>query len=250
MTITPTPVPAPLLAVIRNLARTHREHEKYYGRAPLRSAADVQEMSVALKALADRWRSVAPAESPVHAPFAGADDLNAPGLVAATGILFMESEGKPAEICRLERDLASIASDNEQTGSWLSTAMENSWQAASALAAFPELADVLGERHRIVANDWQSAYLLQLVARLLRRALDVLARVDFTPATLRADLSGERYSAQYLYSAAELLDRAADLIAESAMLVHDNERRWRMFLNRVDALALPIAADDVPRPSI
>ena len=37
----------------------------------------------------------------------------------------------------------------------------------------------------------------------------------------------------YLYSASELLDRAADLAAESAALVHDNERRWRVFRERV-----------------
>ena len=155
----------------------------------------------------------------------------------------MESEGKPAERRRLERDIEAIASGNEQTGAWLSAAMEQSWQSVGALASFPELADLLGERHRTVANDWQSAYLLLLVARLLRRALDVLGRVDFTPEALRADLDGERYSARYLYSAAELLDRAADLIAESAVLVHDNERRWRVFLNRVDALAQSLPSD-------
>lgn len=34
----------------------------------------------------------------------------------------------------------------------------------------------------------------------------------------------------------ELVDRAADLIAESAGLVHENERRWRIFGERVNAL--------------
>ena len=53
--------------------------------------------------------------------------------------------------------------------------------------------------------------------------------VDFTPEALRADLSAERRSAAYLFSASELIDRAADLLAESAMLVHENERRWRVF---------------------
>jgi hypothetical protein len=107
---------------------------------------------------------------------------------------------------------------------------------AGALASYPALADVLGERHRIIANDWQSAGILALVARLLRRALDLLDSVDFSPAALRADLEGERESASYLYSASELLDRAADLLAESATLVHDNERRWRIFSQRVGAL--------------
>ncbi len=36
--------------------------------------------------------------------------------------------------------------------------------------------------------------------------------------------------------ASELLDRASDLLAESATLVHDNERRWRVFGERVTHL--------------
>jgi hypothetical protein len=75
-----------------------------------------------------------------------------------------------------------------------------------------------------------------LIARLLRRALDIIGRVDFSPAALRADLAGERTSAAYLYSASELLDRVADLAVQSASLVHDNERRWRIFRERVAEL--------------
>ncbi|MCF4136286.1 hypothetical protein L1856_04420 [Streptomyces sp. Tue 6430] len=114
--------------------------------------------------------------------------------------------------------------------------MEEAWEIAGSLAAHPALADLLGERHRIIADDWQSAGLQTLVARLLRRALDLLARVDFAPAALRADLVGERDAPRYLYAASELLDRAADLMAESAMLVHGNERRWRVFRARVREL--------------
>jgi hypothetical protein len=57
-----------------------------------------------------------------------------------------------------------------------------------------------------------------------------------TPQALRADLAGARRSPAYLYSASELIDRAADLIVESATLVHENERRWRVFGERVAAL--------------
>ncbi|MEU0398035.1 hypothetical protein ABZ208_35845 [Streptomyces sp. NPDC006208] len=105
-----------------------------------------------------------------------------------------------------------------------------------SLAEWPALADLLGERHRIIADDWQSAGLQALIARLLHRALDLLARVDFSPAALRADLGGERKAPAYLYSASELLDRAADLLAQSAMLVHENERRWRVFRARIVTL--------------
>ncbi|MFE9773443.1 hypothetical protein ACFYOV_17515 [Streptomyces sp. NPDC005931] len=229
--------PASLLQVIDNLSRFHREHEEYYAQAPLRQAGEVQARSRVLKALADRWSEVAVGQQPsAAAGFAGTEDLNAPGLVAESGVLFMEGEGEPAELQRLRREVRQVADDGEQTAAWLAGAMEQAWETAGSLAAYPVLADLLGERHRIIANDWQSAALQSLIARLLRRALDLLAQVDFAPAALRADLAGERKAPAYLYAASELLDRAADLMAESAMLVHDNERRWRTFRARVRAL--------------
>jgi hypothetical protein len=54
---------------------------------------------------------------------------------------------------------------------------------------------------------------------------------------VRADLAEARSYPRYLFSASELVDRAADLASESAMLVHDNERRWRVFRERVDGIA-------------
>ncbi|CCK24999.1 hypothetical protein BN159_0620 [Streptomyces davaonensis JCM 4913] len=228
--------PESLLQLIDNLARFHREHEEYYSQAPLRQAGELQARSRALKTLADRWSVVGVGEQTSAAAFAGTEDLNAPGLAAASGILFMEGEGEPVELQRLKREVGLLADDVEQTGAWLAGAMEQAWEIAGGLAAYPALVDLLGERHRIIANDWQSAGLQALVARLLRRALDLLACIDFAPAALRVDLGGERTAPAYLYSASELLDRAADLMTESATLVHDNERRWRIFRARVREL--------------
>jgi hypothetical protein len=47
----------------------------------------------------------------------------------------------------------------------------------------------------------------------------------------------KRLAPQYLYSADELVDRAADILAEDAVLVHDSERRGRVFSSRVQALS-------------
>lgn len=68
--------------------------------------------------------------------------------------------------------------------------------------------------------------------RLLIRATEILERVDFSPTELRADLATSRVAPRRLYSAAELIARAADLLSDSAGLVHDNERRWRTFRSR------------------
>jgi hypothetical protein len=236
------PPPAAQLEAILNLSRFHREHEKFYAQSPLEGAIDLQRASRTLKTLADRWSEVDPAGPTGAARFAGCEDLNEPAANQSDGVLFMEGEGEPAELGRLKRDLATLAGDHESTGAWLAEAMRASWEAAVGLR-HPGLADLLGERHRIIANDWQAAGLSTLIGRLVRRAVDLLAPLDLSPAGVRADLAGPRRLPGYLYSASELLDRAADLAAESAGLVHDNERRWRVFRARVAAI---LAAGEVP----
>ena len=75
-----------------------------------------------------------------------------------------------------------------------------------------------------------------LIARLLDRGADILESIDFNPGALRRDLGGQRVSPGRLYSAAELIGHAADLCSDSAGLVRDNERRWRVFRQRVSAI--------------
>lgn len=228
--------PPQLLEVIENLSKFHREHERFYSQAPLGQAREIQRYSRALKALAAHWSKVQPSDHGVPSPFAGAEDLNPPGLASESGFLFMEGEEEPAEIGQMKRELATRAEDMEAVGGWLANAMEQSWAVAGALARYSQLADLLGERHRIIANDWLSADMQLLVGRLLRRADDMLDQIDFDAEAVRADLAGERRYASLLFSASELLDRASDLMAESAALVHDNDRRWRVFGERLSRL--------------
>ncbi len=227
----------PFLQMAENLARYHREHEKFYARAPLEEAVALNRTSTALRALAERWSIVDPDEPEAASPFSGSEDLNDERAIELAGILFMEGEGEPAEIGRIKRELQSAAQGNAEAGEWLVQAMETSWEVAEGLLRFPELADLLAERHRIISNDWQAASLARLVARNLERAGAVLEHLDFSPAAIREDLEGPRQSPAYLHSACELIDHAADLAALSASLVHDNERRWRLFRERVARLA-------------
>ncbi|MCW2805190.1 MAG: hypothetical protein JWN06_3407 [Propionibacteriaceae bacterium] len=66
------------------------------------------------------------------------------------------------------------------TGQWLANAMEPSWSVAAALIEIDGLADMLGERHRIIANDWQAATMKSVQSHLMDRAADILEHVDFT----------------------------------------------------------------------
>jgi len=78
------------------------------------------------------------------------------------------------------------------------------------------------------ARDWQAASMSILTGRVLDRAAGMLDRLDLEPTAVRADLADGRVLPSRLYAIAELLDHAADLASESAGLVHDNERRWRV----------------------
>jgi len=226
----------PLLRMVLNLAQYHREHEKFYAESPLHDAITLQRDSRALKALAERWTVASPEEHRSPSPFAGAPDLNDDRATETLGILFMEGEGEPAEITRMKSDLSALAEAARSTGEWLAAAMQAAWGVAETLLNYPELADLLAERHRIISNDWQAASMATLAGHNIDRALGVLARIDFTPAALRADLAADRAAPRYLFSACELLDHAADLAALSATLTHENERRWRIFHARVEHL--------------
>ncbi len=234
----------PLLVAIENLSRFHRDHERFYAQAPRDQAVTLQRHARALGALADRWSGVEVAPMDALNPYEGSEDLNADVALALDGILFMEGEGQPGEITRIERDLRTTGDDAVETGAWLSAAMEGTWATASVLVGYPELADLIGDRHRIIANDWQAASMSALAGRILHRAAEILDTIDFTPAGVRADLAGARTAAGYLYSAVELIDHAADLLSDSAGLVHDNERRWRLFHARVAMILDGAPADE------
>ncbi len=229
--------PNQLLDQIENLSRTHREHELYYSQAPLDDAVTLQQISRTLKALAGHWRTATPHQVEGASRYAGCDDLNVQAATEQTGVLFLEGEGEPGEITRIKRELRTQAADHEQTGAWLGEAMQSTWNgAAKALLGIEPLADLLAERHRIITANWQNASLNTIIAALLTRANEILEQVDFTPAALRADLAGRRLGPRYLCSAAELIDHAADLLAQGAILVHESERRWRVFFERVETL--------------
>ena len=225
-----------MLAAARNLSQYHREHEKYYSEAPLTDAVSLQRMGRTLIALAERWTSAEPAAVPGPSPFAGAPDLNDDRAIETSGVLFMEGGGEPAEITRMKSELEAMAAASEQMGSWLASAMDASWTMAEALLSYPQLADLLAERHKIIGNNWQNASTAQLIARYLRRAVSIMERVDFSPARLRADLAGACSAPSYLYSAAELINHAADLSAASSVLIHEDERRWRIFHERIEQI--------------
>jgi hypothetical protein len=227
----------PLVEAILNLSRFHREHEKFYAQFPREQAVELQRHARTFKALADRWSTNVTSGGQTRVPYAGSEDLNASVAIQLDGVLFMEGAGEPAEIARVRGEILAVGRQNIATGEWLVSAMETTWSAATALFEYAPLADLLGERHRIIASDWQAGDMCRLAGRVLVRAVDILDRVDFTPEALRRDLAGPRRVPELVFSATELIDRAADLLSDSAGLVHENERRWRVFRARIETMA-------------
>jgi hypothetical protein len=238
--------PNPLLEAALNLSRFHKEHERFYASAPLETALRLQRHARALLALADRWSTAEPSGSRALSPYAGAEDLNSEAATALDGVLFLEGEGRPAELTAMVAELRADADRFAGGGEWLVNAMQASWNVAAALLEIDGLADVMGERHRIIANDWLAAHMQSLVGTLLARAADMLDRIESTPGALRADLAGARVAPQRLYAAAEVMSRAADLCSESAQLVHDNERRWRVTRARIEQVVQVMPTDAGP----
>jgi len=230
------PAPDALLEIVENLAHYHREHEKFYAQAPLEQAIRLQHVSRGLKALAERWAQAEPATRPLPSPYAGAPDLNDERAIEALGVLFMEGGGEPAELGAVKTELRALAESHRTTGEWLSQAMDTGWAVAEKLLDYPDLADVLAERHRIITTNWQTATLSKVIGHTVDRALDILDRIDFSPAAIRTDLAGGRRDGTLLHAACDLLDHAADLAAISATLTHENDRRWRVFHGRVQRI--------------
>ena len=226
-----------LLEIVENLARYHREHEKFYAEAPLHTAIRLQRVSRALKALAERWSAASPEGRPLAVPFAGAPDLNDDRAIETLGVLFMESGDEPAEVATVKAELRTLAAGHRSTGEWLGQAMDAGWGIALKLLEVPGLADLLAERHRIITTDWQTASLSKIIGQTVDRSVDILDRVDFAAAAVREDLAGERRDSRLLFSACELLDHAAGLSATSATLTQENDRRWRIFHERVCRIA-------------
>ena len=225
-----------LLTAMLNLTASHREHEKFYSVSPREQAVTVQRHSRTLLALADRWVSATAPRGQAFSPYEGAEDLNASAALQLDGVLFMEGEGEPGEIKHLKRDLRTLSEDATAAGEWLETRCSLVGHRSDARRN-DRLADLLGERHRIIANNWQGASMMTLIGRILLRAADLLDRVDFTPPAFVPISPAISVSVGRLYSVAEMLDHAADLLSDYAGLVHDNERRWRVFHERVAQVA-------------
>jgi hypothetical protein len=220
------------IADLLQIARHHREHERYYATEGLEQAAGLRRAAGAVRALADRWLAgVASAAGDARYDdpqlrAAGCEDLNDPAALATAGILFMEGEGEPAEIARLKVALAAQRDRCVSTGRWLDEKMQAAWQREARLLT-AEYADAAYARHMALMRTTLCASKLVVAGRLLGAAHAALAPREHAPAEVRADPQG---AGRLLRTTAWLMDAAAGLIAEQAVGLGASDPAWTRYI--------------------
>jgi len=219
------------------VARWHREHERYHSMNALYDAAQLRRHSNALKLLARRWlegHDGEPAAFPVSDPLfraAGCDDLNDPGSVATTGVLFMEGESEPAELIQMKQALAGMAGGFDDVSTWLGEKMAPAWERESLLLT-STLTSAAQPRFATLARTTRAGDALGLVARLLHAAVGAIAAHPLEPGDVRRDPTG---SAHRLLAASWLLDEASSTLAEMAADLARSDPDWTAYLDALDS---------------
>jgi hypothetical protein len=227
------------LEVLRSVAAYHREHERYYTMNGLEQAAQMSRDANRLKVIADAWLGGATSAPPTSVDYAdprhqaaGCEDLNALPAIAAIGVLFMEGEGEPAEIRTLRTKLRGTSLGFRSAGQWLADKMAAAWERERVLFS-ADLIDAAWPRFQTIVTNWSGARRTAVAGRLLELAEEFLATIEFTPAAVRRHRAA---SGQALRTAGWVLDLAAQLLAETAADLANNDPRWteyRAILDRV-----------------
>jgi len=222
------------LAVLRNIATYHREHERFYTQAITETAVDLYREANKLRILAGVWL-VAPAAEPTsgvdyRAPqyqAAGCVDLNALAAIPAIGVLFMEGEGEPAEIRVMKAKLQGLAGAWLHAGQWLAGKMVAAWGREQALYR-PELIELALPRFNTIATNWRGARQTQLAGRVLGLAVAALQGIQLQASAVRAS---RQETGGRLLHAAWIIVTAGQIQARNGAFLADNDRNWTAYLD-------------------
>jgi hypothetical protein len=230
--------PPPEIAILRNIASFHREHERYYTWHQANTAADLFREANRIKAVATTWLDD-PLSASLAGDFddprfttAGCRDLNAIRTIGSIGILFMEGEQEPAEFLALKGKLGSLGTNSARSGRWLADKMEQAWIREAWLLRDDWIA-AAEPRFGTIMTNWRGARQLELAGRCATIALAIIGSLDLKPAGVRSDPRG---SGRRLLDAAWMLDCAAQVTARSAVDLADNDSRWTRYLDVIASI--------------
>lgn len=221
------------------VARFHRQHERYHSLSGLENAAALKRDSNALKVLADHWfrsadtpRTGIDYQDPAFRA-AGCEDLSDPTAVATTGILFMEGEGEPRELTQMKGKLWAISDSLGKVSGWLAEKMDAGWDREKQVLT-SELAAAAQPRFMALTRTTLAGAKFGVAARLMDAALHALNTLDFRPEALRKDLRG---AAGVVRAASYLLDEAAALLAEQAAQLGLSDPDWTAYIDELEAMS-------------
>jgi hypothetical protein len=233
----------PDIAILRNIASFHREHERYYTWHQANAAADLFREANRIKAVATTWLddnlpcSLGGNFDDPRFSAAGCHDLNAIRAVGSIGILFMEGEQEPSEFLALKGKLGSMGAHSTRSGKWLAEKMEQAWIRESWLLR-DDWIEAAEPRFGTIMTNCCGARHIELAGRCATVALEIIGSLDLKPAGVRSDLRG---SGRRLLDAAWVLDCAAQVTGRAAVNLSENETRWTRFLDVV--ASIPEAAE-------
>jgi hypothetical protein len=223
-----------------DVARYHREHERFHSLNGLETAMDLRRDANALKVVAERWLAVDQDTTSSAVDYqdprfraAGSADLNDRTAVATTGILFMEGEHEPAELTQMKERLRGTAAGLAATSGWLAEKMDAGWQREQALLT-SGFADAVHPRLMALTRTTLTGAKLGVVARLLGVAAATLQRQDLRPPGIRKDRRG---AGRVLLTASWLIDRAAALMAEQSAELSLSDPDWTRYIEMLESKA-------------
>ncbi|GAA3130143.1 hypothetical protein JOF29_007206 [Kribbella aluminosa] len=212
-----------------DVARAHREHERFHSLFKLEEAVAWRRDANALKLLSDRW-SVTDEDGPRLADpdqgAVGCADLNDPAVVATTGILFMEGASEPAELTAMRAGWETASMRYGKLSVWLAEHMSAEWPRLTQLLT-PDLAEAARPRFMALSRTTAAGHSYSLVANLLTTAAQALTNQDLTPAGVRSNRDA---AAQMVRTAAWLVDTAAAEIARTGASLTLSDPDWTEFI--------------------
>jgi hypothetical protein len=232
----------PDMAILRNIASFHREHERYYTWYKANEAAELFREANRIKAIATAWlddqlpASLAGDFRDPRFAATGCCDLNAIRAIGSIGILFMEGEQEPSELLAIKGKLSAMGTHSARSGKWLADKMEHAWTRESWVLR-DDWIEAAGPRFGTIIANWRGARHLELAARCATIALEIINGLDLKPAGIRGDL---RRSGRRLLDAAWTIDCAAQVIGRSASDLSENDGRWTRYLDFM--ASIPAAA--------
>ena len=174
-----------LLETIEDLSRFQLEHGKFYAQQPREQAVALQRHSRALCALADRWARVDATPLNAQNPYEGPKTSTPQKQFSSNGIL-VRGRRRGADRNHANQDgFPRRSSRFDQRQHLVGSGDGEKLVCNHGLLTYPQVADLLGDHHRIIANEWQAASMSSLAGRVLDRAVDLLDGIDFTQAALR-----------------------------------------------------------------